>query len=163
MPQVFKDTYPRCRVIIDCPEFFIEKSLNHTARAQKWSNYKLHHTVKLLVWITPTGCISFVYRYWGGRVSDKQLTIESGFLHKIEFGDQVLADRWFTITEEVANQGAELRQFTITEEVANQGAELIIPAFTHGKKQLPQCEQEISRQISRVRMHVERVMQWIKT
>ena len=147
MPSVFKATYPRCRVIIDCTEIFMEKPSNHTARAQTWSNYKHHNTIKILVGITPTGCISYVSKCWGGRVSDKQLTLDSDFLDFLEYGDQVLADRGFLIGEELANNGVQL----------------VIPAFTKGKKQLSQREQEVSRQIARVRIHVERVMRRIKT
>ena len=44
------------------------------ARAQTYSNYKHHNTVKFLIGITPQGVISFVLKGWGGRVSDKHLT-----------------------------------------------------------------------------------------
>ena len=54
------------------------------------------------------------------------------------------------------------RGFLIGEDVANAGGELIIPAFTKGKPQLSKREVEISRQISRVRIHVERVMRRLK-
>ncbi|XP_065144923.1 uncharacterized protein [Paramisgurnus dabryanus] len=57
---------------------------------------------------------------WGGRVSDKQITKESGFLELLEPMDEVLADRGFLIRDELAAIGATLR----------------IPHFTKGKKQL---------------------------
>ena len=146
LPKVYSKTYPRCRVIIDCTEIFIEKPSNLGARSATWSNYKHHHTMKVLVGIAPTGAISFVSKCWGGRVSDKHLTQKSGFLNFIERGDQVLGDRGFLITEDIANCGAEL----------------IIPSFTKGFKQLPKRQVEISRQISRVRIHVERAIRRIK-
>ena len=93
-------------------------------------NYKKHNTVKFLIAITPSGSISFVSKCWGGRVSDKELTQQSGFLDKLEPTDEVVADRGFLIADEVA-----LRR-----------AKLIIPAFTKGKQQLSQKEVEFTRQ-----------------
>ena len=58
MPQVFKDLYPRTRSIIDCSEIFIERPCSYQARAQTYSNYKKHNTVKFLISITPSGAIS---------------------------------------------------------------------------------------------------------
>ncbi|KAK1883948.1 52 kDa repressor of the inhibitor of the protein kinase [Dissostichus eleginoides] len=115
---------------------------NLTSRAQTWSNYKHNNTIKYLIGITPAGAISFLSPGWGGRVSDKQITKESGFLKLLEPRDEVLADRGFLIRDELAAYGATLR----------------IPHFTKGKKQLSAQEVDTSRQLSRVRIHVERVI-----
>ena len=50
------------------------------------------------------------------------------------------------------------RGFNIADDLALCGAQLVIPAFTRGKSQLSQQEVERSRQIARVRIHVERVI-----
>ena len=42
--------------------------------------------------------------------------------------------------------------------MAVHGAKLEIPAFTRGKKQLTQREVELSKQLSMVRIHVERII-----
>ena len=147
LPDVFRETYRKCRVIIDCCEVFIERARNLTVRASTWSNYKHNNTIKFLVAITPTGAVSFVSKAFGGRTSDKVVTQRSGFLDLMEREDQILADRGFLISEEVSSRNASL----------------IMPDFTKGKKQLSAREVERSRKIARVRIHVERAIERIKT
>lgn len=107
MPKSFRRNFKRCRCIIDCAEIFIERPTNLTARAQTWSNYKHNNTIKYLVGITP-GAVSFLSSGWGGRMSDNQITLESGFLHLLEPTDEILADRGFLIRDELAVYGATL-------------------------------------------------------
>ena len=106
------------------------------------SNYKSRNTMKYLVGITPSRAVSFLSAGWGGRVSDKEITLNSGFLDKVTFGDCVLADRGFLIEEELTTRGAVLR----------------IPAFTRGKTQMSAKDVDMPRQIAHVRIHVERVI-----
>lgn len=146
MPKSFRRKYSRCRVIIDCSEVFIQRPSNLDARAKTWSNNKNHNTVKFLVGITPYGAISFLSKFWGGRVSDKEITEKSGFYEILEPGDLVLADRGFLIAEELAVRGAKLA----------------IPPFGRGKKQFSQKEVETARQLSRARIHVERAIGRLK-
>ena len=71
---------------------------------------------------------------WGGRISDVELVKESGFMELSHYpGDQILADRGFTLTDEFA---------------AKCGVELVIPSFTEGKNQLSAKEVETTRQIA---------------
>lgn len=146
LPRVFKPKYKNCRCIIDCTEIFIQRTFNLQARSESWSNYKHQNTMKYLIAITPTGSISFLSDGWGGRASDKLITIDSGFLRKVDPGDVVLADRGFLLREELAMVGAILR----------------IPSFTKGKKQLSGKCVDTSRQLSRARIHVERVIGQLK-
>jgi hypothetical protein len=147
MPKCFKPKFRNCRCIIDCTEIFIERTHNLKARAETWSNYKHQNTMKYLIGITPAGAISFLSSGWGGRASDKVITLDSGFLGKLEHGDEILADRGFLVREDLASVGATLR----------------IPSFTKGKSQLPGSCVDTSRQLSRVRIHVERVIGQLKT
>ena len=72
----------------------------------------------------------------------QEITLESGFLDKLHFGDCVLADRGFTIADEIALCGATLK----------------VPKFTRGKTQLPAGDVDFSRSLANVRIHVERVI-----
>ena len=116
------------------------------ARAQTFSSYKNHNTAKVLIGITPQGTVSFVSEAWGGRTSDKFLTENCGFLKHLLQGDLVLADRGFTIHEEVWYYGANRN----------------IPAFTKGKDQLDPIDLENTRNIANVRIHVERVIGFLR-
>ncbi|XP_065892096.1 uncharacterized protein [Dysidea avara] len=146
IPDCFKPKYARTTCIIDCSEIFIQRPSSLAARAETYSNYKSHNTVKFLIAISPTGAIIFVSKCWGGRASDKHITAHSGFLDKLMHGDLVLADRGFDITEPLALRGASLA----------------IPPFTKGKPQLSQREVETARELSRVRIHVERAIGRLK-
>ena len=145
-PQCFKKKYRDAVCIIDCSEIFIQRPKNLTARAQTWSNYKHNNTVKYLIGISPSGAVMFLSSGWGGRVSDKRITIDSGFIDKLEAGDCILADRGFNVKAELAVKGAVLK----------------IPSFTKGKKQLAGSEVDMSRQLANVRIHVERVIGRLK-
>ena len=92
--------------------------------------------------ITPTGAVSFISKCWGGRVSDRHITANSGLLKHLKHGDLILADRGFDIADDLALLGASIA----------------IPPFTKGKPQLSQREVEFSRQLSSIRIHVERAI-----
>ena len=76
------------------------------ACAQTYSNYKSPNTIKCLISITPSGGISFLSASWGGKASDKLITLNSGFLDMLSPGDCVLADRGFLVEEELATVNA---------------------------------------------------------
>ena len=151
MPRSFKRKFPDTRVIIDCTEIFVQRPRTPTAQNQTYSNYKSHTTFKCLVGITPSGAISFVSELWGGNVSDRYITANSGFLDRISPGDLVMADRGFPIRDYLLERKAKL----------------VIPPFTQrckwGKrKRLTTMQVHQTRDIAKLRIHVERAIQRLK-
>ena len=142
MPMDFRQYCPSCVVIIDCFEIFVERATNLLARAQTYSAYKHHNTVKYLIGITPQGTVSYISDSWGGRTSDKYITEHSNFLQNLIPGDTILADRGFDIHDSVGSYSSQLK----------------IPAFIKGKNQLSAIDVEQTRSIANVRIHVERVI-----
>ena len=124
----------KATVIIDCFKAFIEKPSNLLARAQSYSNYKSHNTIKVLIGISPQSTITFVSQAWEGRTSDKLLTENCGLLINLKPGYLVMAYRGFTIHE-----SGWFHQ-----------AELSIPAFTKGKDQLDPIDLEKTRGIAKM-------------
>ena len=80
MPMSFRRFFKKCCVIIDCSEIYMERPTDLLARAQVWSNYKHHSTIKFLIGITPQGTISYVSACVGGRMSDKEIVEQSSLL-----------------------------------------------------------------------------------
>ncbi len=142
LPMSFRSVFKNCACIIDCFEIFIERPSDLRARAQTYSQYKHHNTMKYLIGITPQGVISFISKGWGGRTSDKHVTENSGFLQNLLPGDVILADRGFLIGDSVSLYNAKLQ----------------IPAFTRGRTQLDPVEIEATRGLAAIRIHVERVI-----
>ena len=127
MPLCFCPHYGlKVAAIIDCYEIKIEKQLSLLARAATWLQYKHSNIAKILNAIAPQGKTTFVSNRWGGGVSDKHLTMNSGLLQKLLPEDVVLADHGFDVGEVVAMAQVSLH----------------IPAFTKGLDQLPPVEVE---------------------
>ena len=152
MPKDFRKFFPTVRVIIDCTEFFIDRPRNKEEQYKTYSQYKSHNTYKCLVGINPNGSFTFISELWGGNVSDKYLTQQSGLIAKLDEGDSVMADRGFHIEDDLLMCGAKL----------------VAPPFTRktqdGKgKRLNVSEIHRTREIARFRIHVERAIQRLKT
>ena len=112
-----------------------------------YSSYKSRNTAKVFVATSPAGFALFISDPHEGSISDKQITQDCGFLDHIEAGDVVLADRGFTIEEDLAKKNARL----------------IIPAFLKNCDAL-EAEDEIkTRMIAKARIHIERWNQRMKT
>lgn len=143
MPESFKKKYKnKVAVIVDCFEVFTERPSTLDGSSQLYSNYKHHHTIKVLIGIIPQGAISFISKSYGGKCSDKFVTIDSKILDHLEVGDLVMADRGFLVEDQIL-----LRH-----------CNLVMPAFTKGQSQLHPLDLEETREIANLSIHVERVI-----
>ena len=73
--------------------FLIQWPFDLLARAQVWSNYKHHMTLKFLIGITPQGTVSYNSKCAGGRMSDKEITETSGLMQHLLPGKLKLLHR----------------------------------------------------------------------
>ena len=144
MPPCFK-RYPKTTCVIDCAETIMQKPSNLKSRGESYSNYKSHNTVKYCVAVAPSGVIMHISRAYGGRASDKFIVLDSGILNNLLPGDEVMADRGFTIQDLLFPLRVKLN----------------IPAFTSGK-QLSDEEVTRTRRLANVRIHVERAIRGLK-
>ena len=148
MPKSFKELYPTTRCIIDCTELFCQRPSSLATQSSLYSHYKSRVTYKGLVGISPAGAITFISQLFDGSISDKAIVRESGFLqeHFWEKGDSVMADRGFTIEDD-------LKPFKV---------KLNIPSFLENKDQFSHEDIVESQAIASVRIHVERAICRIK-
>ena len=76
LPKCFDGDYRPTSSIIVCLEVFMERPTSLIASTRTFLNYKDHSTVKFLTAISLTGATIFTSKCWGGRVSDKHLTVD---------------------------------------------------------------------------------------
>ena len=145
MPKEFAD-YSTTRIILDCTEIFIQRPSAMLAQSETWSDYKHHNNWKLLVGVTPNGQVTFLSDLWGGRVSDKQITRETGVLDLLERGDNAMVDRGFDIKD-----------------IVRDGVTVNMPPFLAVREQMTAAETEETMSIASVRIHVELAIGRMKT
>lgn len=118
------------QVVLDCTEIFAEKPEDLHLRKIMFSHYKGHETFKYMVGLSPQLFVNYISPGYGGRASDKHITLESNdLLDALPPGSSVMVDRGF-------NVGDELKKL---------GVNLIIPDFKgRGRSQMSRAELEHS-------------------
>ncbi|XP_049271756.1 uncharacterized protein LOC119395647 [Rhipicephalus sanguineus] len=148
MPECFKLSYPECTLIVDCTEVRTETPSDVRQQHVLYSSYKNGFTLKFLVAIAPSGLIVYKSKSYGGRCSDAHIVLDSNFLDIIEERDVILADKGFP---------------GIRAGVAGKSAVLVMPPFSTGNQPFSREELQQTHHIAQVRIHVERMIQRIKT
>lgn len=147
MPNSFKEKYPSTRVVIDCTEIKVEMPSSLLLKSQTYSNYKGTNTLKSLIGIAPCGSLTFVSQLYHGNISDREITIRSGFLDlDFEKGDSVMADKGFDIQDLLDKIGVKLN----------------IPPYLGQYGQMTANEVKLTQSIAAERIHVERAINKIK-
>lgn len=145
-PECFRNKYNGTTVIIDATELYIETPTNPEAQQLTFSTYKNGNTLKALVGITPSGSVCFVSNLYGGSISDKEITVKSKLMDKLQYGDEVMADRGFNIQELLASKGVKVN----------------VPPYMNEAGQFTEQEMLNTRRIASLRIHVERAIERIK-
>ena len=144
LPECFKGEFEDIDLIIDCTEVFIEKPSDPIAQSATWSEYKEHNTGKILIGLSPVGFPRFVSDAFPGSISDDDITQASGILSLARQNKRWLADKGWQSDGD---------KFGLTIET---------PDRLEGKLQFSEPEDIRNRKISRLRIHVERLIRRIK-
>jgi hypothetical protein len=148
MPECFRIDYPKTRVIIDATEVKCESNKDLFSRTCMYSHYKSAFTCKFLIGVAPSGIITFRSKSYAGRTSDTFITNDSGILDLLEPGDIVMADKGFP---------------KILTNTADNVVMVIPPRAKPRQKQFSVEQMEETKKIAKVRIHVERAIQRVKT
>lgn len=134
-PGFFKGKFRKCRCIIDCPEFVVERFVSDEIKQQS--------VVKYFASITPAGAVSFLSPGFSNAIPDARIIQESGFAQLVEPQDEILANR----------------QIQIQDELASRGAVLHVAEPNTGR---PMSKRDIERPSTLIWTHVRQVSEWWK-
>ena len=103
--------------------------------------------MKFLISITPSSFINFISEAYTGRISDKALTNDCGFLDTVPPYSRIMADEGFNIATECAARSI---YFTV-------------PPGKRGTSQMTPRDVEKTSDIAKLRILVEQVIRRLKT
>ncbi|KAL0839830.1 hypothetical protein ABMA28_016457 [Loxostege sticticalis] len=141
--EMFKNT----RTIIDSTEVPICKPTNPLSQQATFSNYENKNTIKFLIGATPGGLISYCSDGYGGSTSDRQLIERSPLTKLCQAGDVIMADKGFNVQDIFASKNVAVK----------------IPTFLRGSSQLSTYDLRKDRELSKRRVHIERLIVLTKT
>lgn len=146
MPEDFKLSYAKTRVIIDCTEIFTERPSSLALASKTFSTYKSHNTWKGLVGIAPHGAVTFISSLYSGCMSDVEITKRCGLIELMETGDQIMADKGFVLNNVLKDTGVSVAT----------------PHFLCSDGQFTASQIEDNQKIASLRIHVERHIKRVK-
>ena len=150
MPKSFKREFPTSLIIIDGTEFKTHVPNALCLQSQLYSSYKSSTTLKARIGCDPCGSVIFISELFTGSISDKAICEESGFFQLlkdlvehgyIQRGDCVMADKGFTIANELKEIGLGLN----------------IPPFATGS-QMSMSDTYLTSKIAKHGVHIERLI-----
>ena len=148
IPSSMKEKYPNLEWIIDAFEIQTERPSSLVLQSKSYSTYKSRNTIKGILACTPSGQIGFISQLYHGSMSDRELTIRSGFLKMPHNrGAMWLVDKGFQIGDLAEPLGV----------VVN------MPAFLGDhRKQMSKAEVYHTQQVASERIHIERAINKVK-
>ena len=96
--------------------------------------------------ITPAGTISFISKSYGGTASNRFITETCGIVEKLQFGDNLMADKGFSISDLLVSKGSRL----------------VIPPFLRDKNRVSKKNCTTTSNVAKARIHVENAIARIK-
>lgn len=145
-PKRFKSV-KNLHSILDCSEIFIETPKDLNLQAATWSTYKHHNTLKFLISVAPNSSITFISRAYTGRISDKEITIQSGYLKTVPQNMALMFDKGFNIKEECYENHIVPH----------------VPPGRRGSSQMSCVDVARTKKVANIRILVEQVIRRLKT
>ncbi|XP_068593887.1 uncharacterized protein ftr97 [Cebidichthys violaceus] len=142
MPRVF-GKYSDTQVLIDCTELRCQMPSSVLVQSKMSSQYKSHTTLKGMMGVSPNGAVTFVSSLYSGSVSDKELFRQSGIVPLLDKDMAVMVDKGFGIDTLVPFKVYRL-------------------PFQSKTSQLSQDHVPVTRDIVRLKMHVEKTTKSVK-
>ena len=147
MPSCFKEAgYGETMCIVDCTEIHIQKPSNYALQSVTWSSYKNDNTAKALAAIAPHGPCIYVSDLYCGSASDHDITADCDLLPKLPRESRLMSDKGFECQDLCDPYGVRIDH----------------PLILRGVTQMSEAQEQATRRIARVRIHVERLMERIK-
>ena len=119
-------------------------------RVFTYSHYKKNCTATVLIGITPEGIISLRSDVDARRKSDSQLTMESELLDLLKDSNTVLANKGFPEIKTVID-------------ASGKRVQMVMPPFVQKNNEFSSEKTHQTYSVARVRIHVERIMQRLRT
>ena len=147
MPKCYQNNLTKdCTMSVDCTDIRINNIRSDFSKIYATrSNYRNCQSLKCLIAILPSNCICFCSSLFPGRISDREICVQSGFLEKLSPGHKLAVDKGFLI-----------------EDILPPYISLCMPSFKQTGQQFTHPQVFRSMAISSARTHVERVNERIK-